>query len=796
MRRIFGMRFSGSRLYLFTIVAAALLLVPAAAASAVGPEVIIKTMGTGSGKVVGVEPFTGTPPIECEYDGESEEQSGVCKADATELEPGFWAVEVSHEASPGSEFTGWKIEEGIEGGCQEEKPTAGNCSVISFGEDIIIKATFEPAAGVSLTVNYPGTGTGQVNCVVNGGERTDEPCEPQYEAGTELELIAEEGEGSSFVGFENGTNDAESCTTSPCGPFTLEEASELDADFELETFELTLNHTGEGTLEAECDGGACASLTEIPYGTEVIVAADAEAGWKLEELTGTGSAEAPACEVESPSEGSCAFTITEDSSVSAEFDKEPNVHIVFSGKGSGKVVGVPGWGEGTPPVNCEWNGETETSSGVCDVVGGAEFPFETGIFVEEEPAGEAVFKEWKIVKGAEFGGSCTPRTFEKCSTGSTVSAEATIELMAIFTPPPVPLTIEVEGEGEVTGTGITCTESPPSAEECEEEFPEGEEVPLAASADPGNHFVEWETLEGAEEGTCTGGEESCTTAALTEPVKLKAIFAVTTTSPLTVYVTGEGEVSADSGPISGCTEAGGAECEGLYEGTVVLTESHPAGYVFAGWIGCRHKSATECEVTVDEEREVYAVFLKEGTEGAEGQPGETPEITTVAPGGECGEAGGIKVTLGAFEEVICNGQEGPEGPKGDTGATGATGATGPQGAQGPVGSDGAQGPKGDSGATGPQGPQGPQGKQGPAGKVKVICKVKGKKVKCVVKQAKSNRRRHKRSRLRWRLMQGGHAVSHGRTSVRRLQRVLNRAPRGNYVLRIAGQKGGRRISIR
>jgi len=45
------------------------------------------------------------------------------------------------------------------------------------------------------------------------------------------------------------------------------------------------------------------------------------------------------------------------------------------------------------------------------------------------------------------------------------------------------------------------------------------------------------------------------------------------------------------------------------------------------------------------------------------------------------------------------------------------------------------------------------------------------------------------------LMQGGRAVAHGRTSGARLQRSLNDARRGSYVLRIRGQ-GGKRIQIR
>ncbi len=45
-------------------------------------------------------------------------------------------------------------------------------------------------------------------------------------------------------------------------------------------------------------------------------------------------------------------------------------------------------------------------------------------------------------------------------------------------------------------------------------------------------------------------------------------------------------------------------------------------------------------------------------------------------------------------------------------------------------------------------------------------------------------------------MHGGHAQSHGTTGVRRLQRVLNHARPGRYVLRIQGQREGTMIVVR
>jgi hypothetical protein len=76
----------------------------------------------------------------------------------------------------------------------------------------------------------------------------------------------------------------------------------------------------------------------------------------------------------------------------------------------------------------------------------------------------------------------------------------------------------------------------------------------------------------------------------------------------------------------------------------------------------------------------------------------------------------------------------------------------------------------------------------------VICKVKrkGKKVKvtCKVKQSSVSF-----SRVHWRLMHAGRTYSHGTTSSKRLQTILNRLQPGRYVLHVQGQKRGTVIVI-
>jgi hypothetical protein len=143
--------------------------------------------------------------------------------------------------------------------------------------------------------------------------------------------------------------------------------------------------------------------------------------------------------------------------------------------------------------------------------------------------------------------------------------------------------------------------------------------------------------------------------------------------PLTVFITGEGEVISTAVGVKCSTE----ECSYAFQGEVTLTEANAgAGYEFAGWLGCKRVSATTCTVDVTAASEVTAVFLKAGKEGAPGK-------------------------------------EGPAGKDGATGNEGKTGATGEKGA---------------TGVAGPQGPAGAQGPVGPAGKIELVrCKaVKGK----------------------------------------------------------------------
>jgi hypothetical protein len=118
--------------------------------------------------------------------------------------------------------------------------------------------------------------------------------------------------------------------------------------------------------------------------------------------------------------------------------------------------------------------------------------------------------------------------------------------------------------------------------------------------------------------------------------------------PLTVFITGEGEVTSAPAGLA-CS----AQCTHEFEGEVTLTATAAAGYAFGGWIGCKNVSATTCTVDRTATTEVTAIFVKAGTEGPAGKEGAT-------------------------------GNEGKTGATGEKGTTGAQGEAGPAGPAGKV----------------------------------------------------------------------------------------------------------------
>ncbi|HTR76363.1 MAG TPA: hypothetical protein VMH33_14005 [Solirubrobacterales bacterium] len=84
----------------------------------------------------------------------------------------------------------------------------------------------------ALSITSGGAGAGEVACEVNGGERTDEPCAPEYQDGTQLKLLPVPDEGAAFVEFENAGGAASACEGTATCEFTLSGDASVEARFE------------------------------------------------------------------------------------------------------------------------------------------------------------------------------------------------------------------------------------------------------------------------------------------------------------------------------------------------------------------------------------------------------------------------------------------------------------------------------------------------------------------------------------------------------------------------------------
>jgi Divergent InlB B-repeat domain len=368
-------------------------------------------------------------------------------------------------------------------------------------------------------------------------------------------------------------------------------------------FPLTLESegSGSGTIECEVEEGPAEPCDpEYPAGTEIAFVADPDAGSEFSEWGGDCIGQGDECEL----------TIEEATLVTAVFELEEVPLEVFA-EG-------PGVGE----IECEVElGPVEA----CET----EYPFGTEIVFVAEPDSESEFVEW--------GGDCSGN--EECEL--TMDEEHFVS--ALFDVLHFPLVVEVEGKGTVTSSpeGIDC------GSECEAEFEEGETVTLTAKPAPGSEFVEWEGCDeepAADECEVTMDEE--------REVSAVFDFEPGTEFLLEVEVEGEGTVTSSPAGID-C----GSECEAEFEAgaTVTLTAEASIGFKFVKWEGCgAEPSPTECEVTIDEDRVIVAIFEPAEFALTVALAGTGSGTVTSSPAGincgiDCSDAyaAGIEVTLTA-----------------------------------------------------------------------------------------------------------------------------------------------------
>src|SRR5262249_19292471 len=137
-----------------------------------------------------------------------------------------------------------------------------------------------------------------------------------------------------------------------------------------ETFALTANTSGEGTVDAECDEGSgfgpCGPLSALPYGTQVKLNAEEETGWEFSSWTGDcDSVTAKVCKV--------------------EMNADKTVEAIFAQAGQ-KTLTTAKSGTGSGSFECKTTG----SFGACQ----ASYPDGTTITVKAIPDSHSTFVSW------------------------------------------------------------------------------------------------------------------------------------------------------------------------------------------------------------------------------------------------------------------------------------------------------------------------------------------------------------------------------------------------------------------
>jgi Divergent InlB B-repeat domain/Collagen triple helix repeat (20 copies) len=212
------------------------------------------------------------------------------------------------------------------------------------------------------------------------------------------------------------------------------------------------------------------------------------------------------------------------------------------------------------------------------------------------------------------------------------------------------LTLSLDDPGSGRGSGVV-TVAPPGPEFlslecgggalfCSAEYNENAEITLTATPAPHSKFLGW---SGGGAGQCF--QNPICTITMDADKEVKAYFAPSSFM-LTAFLTGQGTVESAPAGLACSSEECGAEF--ATDAEVTLTATPASGYVFAGWLGCKHTGPATCEVKMTSEEEVTAVFLKEGPQGNPGSQG---------PQGEEGQQG----------KEGKEGQQGKEGKEGPAG---------------------------------------------------------------------------------------------------------------------------------
>ena len=461
-------------------------------------------------------------------------------------------VTLTANPEPGSEFTGWS-------GCVPTSAT--ECEVTMSGFERV-SGTFAPVPQFNLEVSVSGKGSVKANSgSISGCTESSGVCSDEYEEGTEVTLTETPAAHQKFAAWSG------CAPTSPTEcKVTLSEDTVVTAGFEPIEFNLEVSVSGKGSVKANsgsisgCTESSGVCSDEYEEGTEVTLTETPAAHQKFAAWSG--------CAPTSPTE--CKVTLSEDTVVTAGF--EPSVpqtlEVTLAGKGEGTITSSPAG--------------IECSSATCE----AEFEEGTVVTLTASPEPGSAFTGWS---------GCVSTSPTECK----VTMDGYRPVTATFQPVHT-LEVSVSGGGSVSANSGPISGCTASAGTCSGSYNQGTEVTLTATPNPNQEFSGWSGGGCSGTGTCkvTVNAETSVSANFTPILHT-----------LEVSVSGGGSVSANSGPISGCTASAGT-CSGSYnQGTeVTLTATPNPNQEFSGWSGGGCSGTGTCKVTVNAETSVSANF--------------------------------------------------------------------------------------------------------------------------------------------------------------------------------------------
>lgn len=407
-----------------------------------------------------------------------------------------------------------------------------------------------------LTVSRAGTGSGTVSSTPSGIS-CGGTCTAEFPQGTVVALTASPSTGSTFASWSGACTGA----STTCN-VTMDQARNVTAQFNLQSWTLTASKAGSGTgsvssSPAGITGCTTTCTASFPHGTSVTLTPSAASGSTFTGWSGACSGT-----------GSCTVPMTSNTSVTATFGLAPRqLTVARGGTGSGSVSSSP-----AGITNC-----TSTCS--------AFFAAGTTVTLTATPATGSTFTSWT---------GCTSAT-ASCS----VTMDQARSVTATYTLRVWNLSVVKQGNGagsvSSTPAGINgCTGT------CTAPFDHGTSVTLSATPANGSTFTGWGHASCPGTGTCT--------LPMTDHQAVAPTFALRSwTVTATTAGAGTGTLSSSPSGISSC--AGTCVASFVHGTAVTLTATPGEGSRFGGWSGAGCSGTGTCSFTVNGDTAATATFV-------------------------------------------------------------------------------------------------------------------------------------------------------------------------------------------